>query len=128
MKRLIGIALLALPLSAFAQGGPSNQELCVMLATTVLTGGKAEGSTQEQIVAELRERQEPCAPGEVYMDAARYRLDQKQATSGRRRAALIGALQQYANTPTQAPPAPIQKQQETANCRWVGENWICSTW
>lgn len=46
MKRATVVALLALAPAVSAAQTPSNQELCVMLATTVLTGEAASGAHQ----------------------------------------------------------------------------------
>lgn len=115
--------------------GYTSPELCVMLATTVLTGGGANGVPQTDIMAELQARQEQCQPTEIYWEAAQHRQQQAMAAeyeqrerSAERRRAMIGILKQYSETPQNAPPQPMQKMQQSTNCRWVGQNWICNTW
>ena len=138
MKKALALAALAVAFPVGAQqplSGLTNPELCVMLATTVLTGGHAQGVPQTDIMVELRSRQEQCQPTEIYWEAAQHRQQQsmaadyeQRARSAERRNALIGILQQYSNTPQAAPPQPIQRAQQNTNCRWVGQNWICESW
>src|SRR3546814_14717776 len=109
-----------------------GDEVCIALATSFLTG---DTSNRAALASEMRISGLTCQPSDMYMQVAQYRLQTQAAEereaeerSDRRRKAIIGALRQYSETPQNAPAAPMQKMQQSTNCRWVGQNWICNTW
>jgi hypothetical protein len=116
------LALLALSGSAMATDVHKlgDTELCTDLAVTMISGepartGFLQSLSQDEIIAELRSRQEQCADNALYLAMARERLAQQQERHARRHEGLIQALQQYGSQPNAAPPSPAQGTQ-TIRC------------
>lgn len=126
---IVVLVLAAMPAKATDFSKASNDQLCVAYAETLITGRGFRYSPfkrvpGEAIKAELEARQVTCEPADSYMQAAQYRLAERE----RNRAAVIEALQDYSNQPYAAPPANAPSMPQRTNCRLVGQNLNCTTW
>lgn len=123
----------------------NDPELCIGLATTLLTGEQQAMGSMDMIVKEIKERDLVCP--DSYLTIAEMRLNQKRyqadheaqlaaqeaAYDSQRRAdrsrALLNLSNQLLNQPYAAPPAPMAPiAPTTTKCRWVGQNYICNSW